>query len=353
MRDPKTEQQLNRGGFKYRFEQAFAISRIDINAAKRNPARLLRQIEEERCVEMACAMEAGVDFPAIVLIEDVNSFTLATGLHRLIAATQWKKPPLSTFDAYLIGEADSYRREVLIRSINTIEGKGQSRDENLAHCVEVMRMYPGHTVDDVAAAFSLSGRVVREHLRQQKAEKRAYDLGIGQLLCDTKLFAATVKGALNTIKPDPLFIGTIRAISETHCKGAVSAQFISDVAAAKSEAAGFKVIEERKREHAEAEASAQIKWAKRRSDIPTKALAKVKSILRMPHALEPSLLQFGALEITQLARDTQAVQEVIDILTAWKREMLVIQKMHEKSKITLRSPNGGGTSANTSSPKQH
>lgn len=331
MRDAKTEQQLKRGGFAFRFEAAFAIARIDLNAAKANPARLLRKLDEDRCLEMGYAMEQQVDFPAIVLIEFGNTLQLATGLHRLIAATEWCNPPLKTFDTYVVNEKDAYRRELLVRSINSIEGKGQSREENLAHCVEMLRAYPGHTVDDIAVAFNLPARTVREHLNILKLEERAQKCGVSHLLRDNKLFPLTTKRELIAIKGEPLFAGLIRVIATTKASGRVARQLIQEVHDSQkvSEAAGFKVLEQHEKEWAEQEARAQAKYGRRRPDIPTRALAKVRSILRIPYAQEPSRLQFSALEPAQLSRDLQVLYEVIQILLSWKREMLGIQKQHE------------------------
>jgi hypothetical protein len=61
--------------------------------------------------------------------------------------------------------------------------------------------------------------------------------------------------------------------------------------------------------------------------IPVRSIVAISSRL----ANDPARLQFGALQPAQLSRDLQSVGEALLVLTAWKREMLTIQKQHAKA----------------------
>jgi hypothetical protein len=332
MRDAKTEQQLERGKFVYRYEPGFLISRIDMAASRANPARLYRRIDEERCMEMAFAMEEGVDFPAVVLLEEPKAIIVATGLHRLSAATQWIKPARHAFDAYIVTEPDPYRRDLLMRSINCIEGHGQTKDENLAHCVEMTRLYGG-SIDDLAAAFNLRPHAIRDHLRYVKFDQRADEIGVGDL---ARLIPKTLKQTLGQIKIDSLLARTLRVIVATKAVGPIAKQLGSDVAAARSERAAMKILDEREEEFARTEERAKATYGRRKPDLPTKAMSPIRSLVKFngSHGNDPSKLQFGALDEAQLERDLKIVGEAMDILAAYKREMTTVQKQHQKMKAT-------------------
>jgi hypothetical protein len=347
MRDPKTENQLDRGKFAYQFVPAFQINKIDLAASKANPARLNRKIDEERCLEMACAMEAGVEFPAIVLTEEPNgTFIVATGMHRLIAATELLKPMLATFDAYIVIEPDPYRRELLMRSINCIEGRGQSRDENLAHCAEMYRLY-NRSVDDLAAAFNLRVAAIREYLRSIKFDERADQLGVGDL---SRGWPQKTKQQLATIKIDAVLADAVRYLKSAKLTGPATKELITQLANCRGEKAGFKILDERRQEAAEREESAKAKYGRRNMDIPTKAMRPVRTILAFcaKYGNDPSKLQWGALEQGQLGRDLTAVKDLADLLDGWINEMSMLLKHHEKKSWAKPSAIGEPASADTS-----
>jgi hypothetical protein len=347
MRDTKTEQQLDRGKFSYRFVPAFQISLIDLAASKANPARLHRTTDAERCLEMAIAMEAGVDFPAIVLLEEPKATIVGTGMHRLIAATEMVKPPLTTFDAYVVIETDPYRRELLMRSINCIEGRGQTREENLAHCAELYRLF-GRSVEDLAVAFNMRIAAIREYLRSIKFDERAEQVGIGDL---TRELPQKTKQLLAKIQNDSLLADTVRMMKSTRAMtGPVAKQLIQDIAACRGEKAGQKILEQRQQEFVQQEESAKARYGRRGMDIPTKAMRPVRTILSFSarYLNDPVRLQFGALEEAQLMRELTAVKDVMDVLDGWRREMVALLKQHEKVKSWKPSTTGDRASASSS-----
>lgn len=68
MKDQKTEQFLEQGGYHYEYHPHVDFSEIDLKASYENPARLLRRVDEDRAISYALAMEEGTEFPAIVLL---------------------------------------------------------------------------------------------------------------------------------------------------------------------------------------------------------------------------------------------------------------------------------------------
>jgi hypothetical protein len=344
MRDTKTEQQLDRGGFTWRFVEAFPINKIDLAASKANPARLLRQLDKERCLEMAVAMEAGVDFPAIVLSEEPNNlFILATGMHRLEGADVIKR---TTFDAYIVIETDPYRRELLMRSINCIEGRGQTRDENLAHCAELHRLF-GRPVDDLAAAFNLKITAIRDYLRSIKFDEHAEQLGVGDL---SRGFPQRMKQDLSTIKIDVLLVDTIRLIKSTKMSGSSAKQLIKEITECRGEKAGLRILEQRRQEALQREESAKAKYGRHGMAIPTKAMKPVRTILALSakYANDASKLQWGALEEAQLSRDLTALNDLMDIVPGWISEIKLSLKQYEKVKSWKASMTGDRASAASS-----
>jgi predicted ArsR family transcriptional regulator len=346
MRDPKTEQQLDRGKFSYRFVPEFKIAKIDLARSKANPARLNRTTDLDRCGEMGQAMTAGVDFPAIVLIEDVDGIIVATGMHRLIAATEHTKPPRAVFDAYLVIETDPYRRELLMRSINCIEGRGQTRDENLAHCAEMHRLYGG-SIDDLAAAFNLRGAAIREYLRALKFDERAAQAGVGEL---TNGMPAKTKQLLAKVQADATLADLVRTLKGTKASGEVAKQLIEEVIACHGEKQAQKLLERRQQEFVEQQESAKRQWGGRRGmDIPTKAMKPIRTILNFSarYANDPTKLQFGALEETQLGADLAAAKDMIEVVKGWVHEMTSLMKLKEKAR-SWKPQNGERTSAGSS-----
>jgi len=129
MKDPKTEDFLTRGGWKWVYHKSLPFNQIDLKASLENPSRLVKNLDDERVLNYAISMEDGVDFNAIVLLnidpaeKRPFKWEIATGCHRASAMEMAKTKEI---DAYLVTEADNYRREVLIRQINTIEGVAPS-----------------------------------------------------------------------------------------------------------------------------------------------------------------------------------------------------------------------------------
>jgi len=174
MKDIKTENFLTAGQYKWRYYPKIDFSEIDIKTSKDNPARLLRRVDEDRAISYGLAMEDGTEFPAIVLLTIDGAppplkYIIATGVHRYEAATL---AHLTSFDAYVVVEADNYRRESLIRQLNTIEGHGVSIDDRVAQILQLHETYPEHSLKQLASEWNLpENRVKNAHAAQQAIQR--------------------------------------------------------------------------------------------------------------------------------------------------------------------------------------
>src|SRR5215471_3628666 len=108
MKEAKVENCLNENGYTYKYVPDYKLSRINIQKAKDNPARLYRKYDDDHAFAMSERMAAGVEFPAIVVFDlGTQDDELATGLHRIMAAYA---NGIKTFEAYVVVEPDPRRR---------------------------------------------------------------------------------------------------------------------------------------------------------------------------------------------------------------------------------------------------
>jgi len=155
MRETKTENWLNAGGYKWEYVEKVDFKKIDIEGSRSNPARLLKKVNEEIGWDYAYAMERGDEFPAIILLTLDGSkfqYLIATGVHRHFAYDANGK---TSCDAYVVSEGDQYRRELLIRRANTYEGYGVTHDDRILQALEMHQSYPEITMTQLAKEWGL------------------------------------------------------------------------------------------------------------------------------------------------------------------------------------------------------
>lgn len=199
MLDLKTEHFLNYHGYRYEY-QVVPISQIDYRASAENPARLRKALDDARVQRYAELMGDGVKFPAIVLLVsvagDAGGFIVATGMHRLAA---FRLANIQTVDAYVVREADEIQAEVLVRSLNGIEGEGDDTRTIIRHALELHRKY-GISYVDLAKRFHINERTLGGYGREEKSHERGLQLGI-----DLSSLAQVVAIELNRIPNDTVF----------------------------------------------------------------------------------------------------------------------------------------------------
>jgi ParB-like nuclease family protein len=179
MLDPKTEAFLMRGGWKYTYLRIVQIKDIDLKASMENPSRLERKLNDDKYLDYAIKMEAGIEFPAIVLLtidpaeKRPFKYEIATGCHRVEAANTANK---KTFDAYVVTEADNYRRETLCRMANTIEGTAPSMRDTLTQICEMHIRYK-KPLAELARGWNVKVQALNNFWTEEQAIRRARKYG--------------------------------------------------------------------------------------------------------------------------------------------------------------------------------
>lgn len=249
MQDQRTENYLKRHGCSFRFEVRFPLEKLgDRSEAEQNRARLDRRLDEVRALQYGADMEAGTDFPAILIFETgEDCYELGSGLHRW-AAAELAFPNNPRLDAYIVIEPSEYRRDLLTRAANTIEGVGQSQRENLAHIAEIKRQNKDVKTKDLADFFRIRLQLVEEYLREVRVVDRAVKLGVGDYLTQKK-FSQKLKLELGRINYDDLFIETVRLIHENRrLVGPTAIEFAASVRKAATVTEARKQIDDKRME---------------------------------------------------------------------------------------------------------
>lgn len=179
MQDQKTEQFLDRGQWAWEYRARVDFREIDLKRSDENPARNNRKLDEARATQYGCDMIDGVKFPAIVLLNidlaEVSASTVlkwlvATGMHRIRGAME---AGIDYFDAYVVSEADVYRREVLVRQLNSIEGRGMTIGEQLDHVLWLKKMFPDKSLQELSKSWSIKQATLTNAWNEDKARARA------------------------------------------------------------------------------------------------------------------------------------------------------------------------------------
>jgi hypothetical protein len=245
MRDPKTEQFLTNGAWKWKYHERVPFSEIDLKASRENPSRLLGKLDEDRVCSYGLAMERGDKFPPLVLLgldpaTSAFKYLIATGCHRQAAADLCG---LDGFDAYVVHEADQYRQEVLIRQLNTIEGYGVTPRDQVLQILHLFETYPGHSLQTLAKEWNLKHSMVKNVAAEQAAIKRARSFGY-EFPKNAKFPTKGIMVALNGIHSDATYQKTLDLV--TMHSGVTSAEadeVIREVKKTRTDEAAFEVVE--------------------------------------------------------------------------------------------------------------
>jgi hypothetical protein len=314
MRDQKTENYLNDGQYAFEFRPKVPIKSIDLVGARINPARANRRIDPERVNAYGVAMLDGTDFPAIVVFDGGGLLlSLVTGLHRLEAAIDAK---LDTFDCYVVVEPNDYRRDLLVRSINSIEGFAPTQQEQLRLAAEMLRLYPGvATNKQVAASFKLGESTLASFLRVTEADDRALNLGVFDQFCG---LTQTIKLELYGIKNDHIFTSAIGVISNYSLKGGEADAFVKEVKRARKDDDAQAAIDKKQRDMEQRDQRAKAKHGKTKRARSTKFVSCGKSFARMGPL---PALGLDGIETGDLAEDIELMDQVIDLASKAKKWM--------------------------------
>lgn len=134
LRDPLTEERLERSGLEYIFDPSVPFASIDVVAGRHNPAREGVALDEELCLEYAIKMGAKLPFKAVTLYlqnDGVFLHGVAHGNHRLAGVEieqSHDTPALKkvVIGAYIIQSSHNDDVEQYERLANGDEGWRQS-----------------------------------------------------------------------------------------------------------------------------------------------------------------------------------------------------------------------------------
>ena len=327
MRDSKTENYLNRGKWTFVYINRVGFEEIDLKASDENPARLNRKIDDDRAWQYGYDMENNCDFPAIVLLNLArpyasHKYIVATGMHRIRGAQvidrQW-------FDAYIVTEADEYRREVLTRQINSIEGRGMTMAEEISHVLALKDQYPSKSLKDLAREWSLKEAVLQSAYSERRAHVRARSFHFDLSRLPQK---STV--ALGSIHSDVVFQKAAEMATTINC---IQSAEIKDMAAeirqARDEKAQLAIVE---RFRLEAEGRIERNRAKHGRITPVVINRIISDSKRLNNQLEKPYDEIHVAALEDRARARLIVEGLVENL---KRLLAEIERVDRMSKPVM------------------
>ena len=311
MRDPKTENFLKANGYAYVFVKQLKFGAIDLKEADANPARLLKKLDKDRALSYGLAMIDGADFPAIVVLDagDDKPSRLITGRHRIEGA---KEAEIDAFDAYVVRDADPYRRELLLRTINNIEGRAPDQMEKLNHIAELHRLYPDVSVNELAARFGLKPQTVANHLRENEVAERAQRLGVGAEISHDKFKA--LKQPLFGLNNDVTFTEVVRLIARyPDLRTSAATSLIKELKEKTTERQALKLIEERDREMAQIEAENRGKRSRTPKAKGTAFLSRPRGMVKA-YPGSPDKLYLGGFTAQELKGERKMLTDAATVI---------------------------------------
>ena len=325
-REAKTEQYLKRGGYKW-VHIKIKIAEIDVKASEENPARTYRKTDTLRATEYGCAMLDGVIFPAIVVLnhEDPHDgmiYIVATGMHRLFGAIEAK---FTEIDAYVVTEADHYRRDALTRMINAIEGQGMTLHEQIVQVLILKETYPSKTLTELAKNNNVKFHTLKTAFDEQKSRDRArpYNVDFDKLKLPQKSIVA-----LGTIKNEPAFKSSIFVCNDVG-NGITSPEIremVSEVNKSRDERSQLAVV-------ARYRAAAENKLARAATKIHRIRPAKVNQLVYDVRRVQKhSLVPLDELHVDALEQRVEVKTLLIDHIEFIKRVVGEIERVERMSR---------------------
>jgi hypothetical protein len=214
MKELKVENYLKRGQFRHEYRQFVPFSEIDMKASRENPARLTTAVDEVRVTKYGVEMIDKVQFPAIVLLDLPQTagqntqykWIIGTGVHRSLGAIE---AGLKGFDAYVVFEPDAYRRDVLFKQLNTLEGLGPTIPEQVRLVIDLHLKW-GTALRQLAKEWDLKEQQLKfalgDHRAQQRGEDHGYDFKKHRIPQKTYM-------ALNRIGSDVTYQSAVQVVA--------------------------------------------------------------------------------------------------------------------------------------------
>lgn len=237
MEDPRIEHWLTSEGVKWEYMPAVALVDIDLEASKRNQARVNAPILEDLVERYTLAYIDGAEFPPLIAYKnDAGRVVLLDGNQRAAAAIDSER---QVIDLYLCSELDEMRRTALCWTANSLNGDPGSQLDRLLQAKAFHLRYPGLPREEVARRFRIKPEKFTRDLRGDEVDARLHQFGL-----DPESFSATNKDRLHAyMASDVQFREAAKLIQEAGLKGGLAAEFWSDIRRARTEKDALEVIE--------------------------------------------------------------------------------------------------------------
>jgi hypothetical protein len=318
MKDLKTENFLKANGYGFVFVEALAFAQIDLKEADANPARMTKKLDQDRAISYGLAMTDGADFPAIVTLDvgEGRLHLLMTGRHRIAGAIA---ADINRMDAYVVREADPFRVELLLRTINNIEGRAPDQQEKLHHIVELRRLYPDVPIPELASRFGIKPHTVQSYLRDIDVEERAHRLGVGMEISLEKFRG--LRQALFGLANDIVFVEIVRLIARYHdMRTGAAVSLIKELKDKTTEKQALRLIEERNKELGQIEAENRNKRSKTPKSKGTSFLSRPRGMVKA-YPGSPEKLYLGGFTAAELRGERKMLDDAMTILEEVKAAM--------------------------------
>src|SRR5215471_365687 len=182
IKEPLVEDLLSRLHIGFRFlGSSIRLADIDLQLSLRNPTRRDRPSDLEVVDHYRRLLVAGRPFKPIVLASlPEGKYLCHGGIHRLQAClsakiSAWK------YGAYVVDETDPVRIDLVVGLLNTIEGKGATKSQQVELAAGFIGRHPDWTPETVAKLYGVSKNAVANKLQQinilQRIDRLGGDLG--------------------------------------------------------------------------------------------------------------------------------------------------------------------------------
>lgn len=151
------------------------VSSIDWEASRNNCARTTTNVNHEKIDEYRNAIMEGCVFPRPVMQRGNKKHLILGGNQRCLAIKELSH--IQIIEVYMIDEMSPSQHEGVLRSLNSAHGWGETKDERIAHAVQLVHN-EGFTVADAASLMSVSTNSISQHSKAIKARVRLAAAGI-------------------------------------------------------------------------------------------------------------------------------------------------------------------------------
>lgn len=156
--------------------ETIKLNDIDWKASAYNCARLSEALNEERIDEYAMCMRRGDVFPRIVVERGEEGYVILGGNQRCAALKRIEDDPRHV-EAYVVNPLVSATRELLLRSLNSRHGWGDTKQDRIEHAVYLV-MEKGVSAELASIAMAVSDKSVNDKIRAENARAELARKGI-------------------------------------------------------------------------------------------------------------------------------------------------------------------------------